>query len=57
MLVRHVAAGGQSNWSDYAGAAPLAKIAFHDLGDDTSGTIYPPDDLVNDFFALSYSRC
>ena len=37
--------------------APQAKIAFQDLGDDTSGTIYVPSDLVNNYFPLDYARC
>ena len=36
--------------------APQAKIAFQDLGSGSTGGISAPDDLANDYYALSYAQ-
>ena len=36
--------------------APQAKIAFQDLGSGSTGSINAPDDLANDYYALSYAQ-
>ena len=36
--------------------APQAKIAFQDLGSGSTGGIDAPDDLANDYYALSYAQ-
>ena len=36
--------------------APQAKIAFQDLGSGSTGSIDAPDDLANDYYALSYAQ-
>lgn len=36
--------------------APQAKIAFQDLGSGSTGGINAPDDLANDYYALSYAQ-
>lgn len=46
-------AGSATPWQ---GMAPLAKIAFQDLGSGTSGNLLVPGDLTRDYFPHSYSR-
>ena len=50
-------AGSQGLWSDWGGAAYNAKIAFQDLGNDTSGNIFVPSDVPNGYLIYSYNMC
>ncbi|KAL3130908.1 Signal peptide peptidase-like 2A [Trebouxia sp. C0009 RCD-2024] len=40
----------QSGYTGWQGMAPMAKIAFQDLGSGAAGTISTPDDLANGYY-------
>lgn len=51
-----VIAGAQASFSDWSGAAPQAKIAFQDLGNDTTGSILVPSDISDGYLAYNYAK-
>lgn len=43
------------NYVQYMGMAPTARLAFIDLGDGTSDSIYTPADLAGGYFDYTYA--